>query len=36
MAMSPDYEGWSCSGSEQHGSADVAAKDLEEWVREHE
>lgn len=31
-AMSPDYEGWSASGSESFGAAEVASRDLEEWV----
>ena len=30
-ASSPDYPGWSCSGKDSSGCADIAAKDLEKW-----
>ncbi len=33
--MSPDYEGWQCEGKDSFGSADIAAKDLEEWCQKH-
>ncbi len=32
-ASSLDYPGWECSGTGSFGSADVAAKGLEEWSK---
>ena len=35
IATSPDYPGWSASGTDSFGSADVAGRHLESWVAEH-
>ena len=35
-AKSPDYPGWSASGTESFACADVAAKDLQCWAEKEE
>lgn len=35
-ASSPDYPGWKTEGKESSGCADIAARDLERWVENHE